>query len=70
MEIIEGNIRVGTRPVVTVSDKPLSELSDYQVQTVILNLLKRVDTLRKQNEHLKSRLQTAWDELDKEKEKK
>ena len=68
MEIIEGNVRVNHRPVVTIGDKDLEKCPRFIVERTVLALLKRIAELREQNEHLTSRLSTAWAEVDKLKE--
>lgn len=73
MEVTEGNVRVSTRPDLYVADKPLGYyFGDAQkgaiIEREILALISRITQLRDENQHLKSRLETAWLELDKAKE--
>ena len=68
MEINEGSIRVGSRPYVTVGDKPLKACKPNEIEKAFLELMKRCAQLRETNEHLTQRLATAWAEHDKAKE--
>lgn len=54
MEITEGNVRVSAVPVVTIGDKPLQYCSNETLTQTFLQLLRRIDTLRKENEELRN----------------
>lgn len=54
MEIIEGNVRVNRRPVITIGDKDLDKCPGFIVERTILALLKRIAELRAENEELRN----------------
>ena len=54
MEIIEGNVRVNSRPVITIDDKALDKCPGFMVERTILALLKRIAYLRAENKELRN----------------
>lgn len=54
MAITEGNVRVTEVPIVTIGDKPLQHCSNELLTQTFLQLLRRIDTLRKENEELRN----------------
>ena len=52
MNYDEGKIKVYSKPVITIADTPLDKCKLHQIEREILFLLKRVETLRAEVQHL------------------
>ena len=56
MEVTEGNIRVGSQPVITIGDASLHTCDRNIIAKEILALVKRIGELREENIELKREL--------------